>query len=251
MVDWLGLLTPTQWEALRNWLTTVGGLIALLIAANTYRRNVRFKREEQAQLVYSKLGSLAGYAAGVRFDLLPNNAKVGTGIPLEWIGTEDSPYELGGFGQAPDPVLQATVTIHNGSRELIGPARVQLVNLAGIPQAWEQTSISVDVIEPECDFVVGFTWVNNLFPGQPGLATTLIFRDASGQWWRRHRSEPIELVHDDPENSGLTPTERVERRLNQEALGIPEDQWVPEPKLTMRVRWHRFWRQVRGKTPIP
>ena len=83
MVDWLfGLLTPTQWDALRNWLATVGGLIALLIAANTYRRNVRIKREEQARLVYSKIGSFAEHLPGERFDLLPNNAQAGKRHPL-------------------------------------------------------------------------------------------------------------------------------------------------------------------------
>ena len=173
------------------------------------------------------------------------------GIPSEWIATGDSPYEAESFGLAPDPVLQATVIIHNGSKELIGPARVQLVNQAGHPQAFEQISISVGTIEPESDYTVNFTWVNSQHPGQPALGTTLVFRDASGQWWRRQRSEPIESIHRDPEDSGPTPAERVEHRRQQEALGTPKEQWMPEPRLTVGVRWHRLWRMARGKRPIP
>lgn len=82
VLDWFfGLMTPAQWDALRNWLTTVGGLIALLIAANTYRRNVRIKREEQARLVYSKLKDVAFPAPGATFRSLTNGAQIAYGSP--------------------------------------------------------------------------------------------------------------------------------------------------------------------------
>jgi hypothetical protein len=36
-------LTAAEWELSRNWLGTAGGVIALLIGASTYRRNVKIK----------------------------------------------------------------------------------------------------------------------------------------------------------------------------------------------------------------
>jgi hypothetical protein len=245
-------LTSPEWDGLRNWLATIGGLVALLIAANTYRRNVRNKREEQARLIYSKFTHVEHPMPGTTFELLPNGASIGSGCPAVQIITNPDPdAEAKALGLAMAPLIQATVIIHNGSKELIGPVRVQMVNGAPIPQPWEHTSISVAAVEPESDYVVNFTWINNLHPGQPGLATTVIFRDASGQWWRRHRSEPIERVHDDPENSGPTPVERVAIRQQQAAMGIAEEQWIEEPKPSLRVRWHRFWRKRAGKSPVP
>ncbi len=252
MVDWfLGLLTPAQWDAWRNWLATIGGLIALLIATNTYRRNGKIKREEQARLVYSKFTHVEHHMPGTTFPLLPNGASIGNGSPgMQIVTNPDPDAEQKALGFAVAPLIQTTVIIHNGSKELIGPARVQMVN-GGTGRTWDEFSISVGAIDPESDYVVDFTWINEVHPGQPSLATTVIFRDASGQWWRRHRAEPIEQVHDDPENVGPTPTERVGIRINQEAMGIPEAQRITEPKLTRRVRWHRFRRTRRGQSPVP
>jgi hypothetical protein len=246
------LLTPDQWDSLRSWLATIGGLVALLIAANTYRRNVRIKREEQARLVYSKFQHVKHHDPGATFPLLPNGAKQGSVSPGMQIvkNPARNAGDSAALGRAIAPLIQTTVIIHNGSKELIGPARVQMVN-GGTGRTWDEFSISVGAVDPESDYVVGFTWINKVHPGQPSLASTVIFRDASGQWWRRHRAEPIERVHDDPENTGPTATERIGTRLSQEAMGIPEARRVTEPKLSARTRWHRFWRKCRGLTPIP
>jgi hypothetical protein len=247
----LGELTPAQWDAWRNWLATIGGLIALFIAANTYRRNVRIKREEQARLIYSKFTHVQHHSPGTKFELLPNDARMGNGSAgLQIISNPDPDARYKSLGLAVAPLNQVTVIIHNGSTELIGPARVQMVN-GGSGKVWEEFSISVGAVDPESDYVVDFTWVNELYPGQPSLATTVLFRDASGQWWRRHRAEPIERVHNDPENEGPTAVERVGIKRHQQAIGIPAEQQVVDPRLTVRVRWHRFWRKRRGRTPTP
>ena len=206
-------MTSDKWESLRSWLATVGGLVALLIAANTYRRNVRIKREEQARLVYSKITHVAHHDPGATFPLLPNGARNGNGSPGVQIVTNPDPdAEHKALGVALAPLNQATAIIHNGSKELIGPARVQMVN-GGSGKVWDEFSISVAEVDPDSDYIVDFTWINEFHPGLPPLATTVIFRDASGQWWRRHRSEPIERVHDDPENEGRTATERVATKV--------------------------------------
>ncbi|ROQ41542.1 hypothetical protein EDF46_0923 [Frondihabitans sp. PhB188] len=252
MVDWFfGLLTPTQWDAWRGWLTTLGGLLALPVATSTYLRNGRIKREEQARLVFSKFTHVENHNPGSTVPLLPNGARVGNACAaLGLINNPDPDSEEKMLGVALLPLNQTTVIIHNGSKELIGPARVQIVN-GGTGRTWDDFSISVGAIDPETDYVVNFTWENDVYPGMPALATTVIFRDASGQWWRRHRSEPIEHVHDDPENAGPTPAERVTIRANQQAMGIPTEHQLVEPNVRLRVRWHRFWRARAGKSPIP
>jgi hypothetical protein len=252
VIDWFfGLLTPAQWEAWRNTLATLGGLIALLIAANTYRRNVRVKREEQARLVYSKVVDLKTHAVSDTFSLLPNDAQQGIGTPaMGHVPNPDPEAKERILGVALAPLIQFTATIHNGSKELIGPARVQMIS--GVTEELlDVASITLEAVEPETDVALDFTFVNEHHPGFAPAATSLIFRDASGQWWRRHRSEPIERVHDDPENSGPTANERVRIRQYQQTIGVPDHQQVKEPKLTVRVRWHRFLRRSVGKSPTP
>jgi hypothetical protein len=252
VLDWIfGLLQPAQWDALRNWLATAGGLIALLIAANTYRRNVRVKREEQARLVYSKFIHVEHRYPGDEFPILMNDARVGNGSPgYQHLSSRNPATGKWDLALAIAPLIQTTVIIHNGSKELIGPARVHMVN-GGDLTVWDAFSIQVAEVEPESDYVVEFIWVNETHPGQPPLATTLLFRDASGQWWRRLRSEPIERVHNDPENGTLPPKERAAARRQQEAMGIPEEDRVKEPKVGARARWHRMLRRWQGKNPIP
>ena len=255
MADWinwaLGLLTPAQWDAWRNWLATIGALVALSIGALTYRRNVKLKREEQARLVYAKVEHLEFRAPGDQFPTLLHGARMGNGcsgmVNLHELNPSTDRWDL---ALAVQPILQATVIIHNGSKELVGPARVQLIH--GVTrEVWDTFSIQIAEIEPESDYVVEFTWINEHHPGFAPAATTIIFRDSSGQWWRRVRSEPIERIHNDPENGALPPKERIAARAMQEASGIPEENRVKEPKVGPIVRWHRLWRRVRGKSPIP
>lgn len=243
--SFLGELTPAQWDSWRNWLATIGGLVALFIAANTYRRNVRIKREEQARLVYSRLTHVNFYGSGEYFAMLPNGAQLGTASGVQIAMPVDPSLKASNLALA--PVINVTAIVHNGSKELIGPVKVQMVN-GGTDKIWADFSIQVDAIEPESDFVVDFVWPNEFDPGQPALATTLLFRDASGQWWRRHRAEPIERVHDDPENTLPSPAERRSSAAFAISIGL---QPTVDPKPTIRVRWQRFWRKRRGLTPIP
>jgi hypothetical protein len=76
----------------------------------------------------------------------------------------------------------------------------------------------------------------------------LLFRDAVGRWWWRRLAEPIEAVHNDPENAAPLPAERARYAANARAFGSTPS---PEPKVPLRARWHRFWRKRRGKTPVP
>lgn len=247
----LGLLTPAQWEAWRNWLATIGGLVALLIAANTYRLNVRSKREAQARLVYSKVTDIAMRQPGEQFTTLRNGAQMGNGSPgMERVQQVNQETGLWDLARALAPLLQATVIIHNGSNEIIGPARVNMIH--GVSrEVWYKFSITVAEIEPDSNAVVEFTWINDAHPGFPPSATTLLFRDSSAQWWRRVRSDPIERVHNDPENTAHPAGEREATRAYQHSIGVPPEQQVAEPRVGPITRWHRLARRVRGKNPIP
>ncbi len=214
MVDFL---TSLDWDSIRNWLATIGGLVALLIAANTYRRNVRFKREEQARLVYSKPSGIS---------------VLGPDEPEEELGSRGS-VSMHHMNRTPNRV-QYWATVHNGSKELVGPVRIEVKHIGADPRYGEIWG-TTPTIEPESDYTTAFLFDNHHAPNMPMFSTSVLFRDASGQWWRRHDSEPIERVHNDPANAGI-------------GAGFP----LPNPPpVTARTRWHRFWRRAKGRSAIP
>lgn len=228
-----------------EWITAVGTTAAFLVAAGSYSVSVKVRREAQARLVYSKMTDVSFHAAGEQFPILQHGARMGNGSSAIRIVQDEHGNNV---YLAVAPVMRATVVVHNGSKELIGSARVQIVDV-GLGVVRDDFSISIDAIDPESDHTVEFTWLNDHHPGFPSVGTTVIFRDASGQWWRRHRSEPIERVHADPENVGPTPAERAAIRTYQRLNGYSP--LIDEPRPTLRVIWHRTWRRMRGKNPLP
>ncbi|MEU8297649.1 hypothetical protein AB0C04_10215 [Micromonospora sp. NPDC048909] len=240
----LGRISLGSWP---DWVAAIFTSAAFIVAAGSYWRSVQVRREEQARLVYSKVLHVKYHDEGAAFEPLPHGAKIGntrgpgiTGVTF----TMSSPHEI-----ALVPVIQLTACVRNGSKELIGPAKVQVVNI-GRKTTYDTFSVLIDVIDPETDYVVDFVLPNVDHPRQPSLGTTVLFRDASGQWWRRHLAEPIEAVHDDPENAAYTSAERATGAANLRALGI-EPAPDAAPKVPLRARWHRFWRERRGKSPTP
>jgi hypothetical protein len=232
------------WGSWPDWVTATFTSLAFVVAAVSYARSVKVRREAQARLVYSKLIAVSHHGPNALLELLPNSALMG----VSGGGTELV------LPAAPDqktmertlvPATQLTAVIHNGSSELIGPAKLQVVNV-GDNTLYDNFAAVVDAIDPDSEFVVVFTFPNPHFPGEPALGTTVIFRDASGSWWRRHRSEPIESAHDDPENSAPTAAMRAQYAANARAMGL---QPSPEPHVRLRTKWHRYWRVRRGATP--
>jgi hypothetical protein len=242
----VGAMTYEQWDALRNWIATVGGLIAIFFAANTYRQSAKVKREEQARLTYSRIEATRWHNPGDNFSglgaanraIVEGSATWGGGRPTD---------RMTAIGH----VAQVLVVVHNGSRELIGPVRVELVDQGQdrfltmphvkVREAKKMLSFDFADMEPDTEAAVEFVVSNPAYPSLFNFAPTILFRDASGRWWRRFRSEAIERVHDDPENNG---TANVQRSLVR--TGVVRRATIP-----MRIRWQRFWRAVRGKTPIP
>lgn len=236
-------ITPGSWP---DWIAALGTTAAFLVAAVSYYRSVEVRREEQARLVYSKITHHVEHDPLAEFEMLPNGAQVGAGG--EGVGIV-TPAVTGGAARhlAFAPVIQLTAVIHNGSKELIGPVKLQVVD-TGLGTTYDTFSAIYGSVEPESELIVDFILCNVHHPGSPGLGTTVLFRDASGQWWRRHLAEPIERVHNDPENYRYTPAEHAQFAENARAMGLEP---TPDPRLPWRVRWRRFVRARRGKSPIP
>lgn len=202
------------------------------------------RRESQARLVYAKITHIEYYPVGAVLEPLPHGSRVGNGsTAVAWM-----PQPCGDIQPvANQPLFQATLKVHNGSTELIGPIKIQLVD-SGVDKVFEETSILYSSVEPTSDFVVTFTVGNALHPSEPSVGVTILFRDASGRWWRRHLTNPVEAIHNDPENTRYTPFEMAGFAANARAMGRDPS---PESAVPWGARWQRRMRKLRGKSPIP
>ncbi len=121
--------------------------------------------------------------------------------------------------QAQVPILVQTVVVHNGSQELIGPVKVQLTD-TGRNAVSENCAYIVESIKPNTEERWTFYVQNQSYHGSPSTASTIVFRDASGSWWRRNRSEPVQHVHEDPDNVRLPKAMREAWDRNAVSVGI-------------------------------
>jgi len=182
-IDWLlGLLTPAQWEAWRNWLATIGGLVALAIALRTYLANARARRFEQPRLVYAKvkrvqtLDPLDKFQVSLRGDDLL--FADGDDANVVYHETPDKALEI----QALVPMLRVSMVLHNGSRERLGPAYV--IPWSRSAEGPLGTAPPIEDVDPDSDVVIEF--IKRLPSlGEPTVGVAVTFRDASGKWWTR------------------------------------------------------------------
>lgn len=256
---------PGSWP---DWLAAVGTTLAFLVAAVSYWRSVNERREEQARLIYSRVVGIEFHEPGAQFSMSPHLTPRGIvqgGVRIEGPATAEIvtadggtvPLELSWLQAvrsgteshfvAVDPVVVLTVAVHNGSKELIAPAKVKVVNI-GRKTILDDLTFVLDLVAPESEERVYFVWKNGDHPGQPNLGASILFRDSSSQWWRRHLVEPIERVSNDPENSRWASTRRSSWA---EWARTSSPSPAPEPSPLLRARWHRAWRKLRGKAPLP
>ena len=231
-----------------DWIAAVGTSFAFLIAAVAYFRDVKTRRESQARLVYTRLLTIKDHRPGELLEALAEGAT--QGISSASIRLVLPPQT--GTGKAAlvsdDDTIRVTAAVRNASDELIGPVKLQLVD-TGRQEVFNEFCLLTAYIEPGSEYVGDFVFVNPAGPGaQPALGTTVIFRDASGQWWRRHLAEAIERVHADPENALHTPSQREQFAAHARAFGGTP---TPDPRLARRVRFRRWLRKKRGRSPIP
>ena len=236
--DFVSGISAGSWP---DWLAAGGTSLALVIAALSYRRSVQIRHEAQARLVYSYVTDHLEAQPGDRVPMKSGAISEGVGVILPAGPTGDA------FLQAQVPLLVQTVVVHNGSQELIGPVKVQLTDI-GRGVVFEDCAYIVDSVKPNTEARWTFYLQNQSHPGSPSTGSTIVFRDASGSWWRRNRSEPVHHVHEDPENVRWPKAMREVWDRNAISMGLTPS---PEPKVPLRVRVNRLRRRLQGKHPIP
>lgn len=240
-------ITAEQWDATRNWITALGGLVALFVALSTYRANARIRRESQARFVYAKVLHYSDIAKDETFGSDSDDLEIQSAT-FEWIEDPD-PYVLGTGSQvrkAVESLGYCRVLVKNGSEELIGPVKIQLADLE-TERLWPQIAVILPVLEPGESGTAILVWSRPPSGGDSDVTPVIVFRDASGRWWRRIGPHPIEHVHADPENSSVTKSQREAGTLPTGTRGVISKQ----PRLGLRVLSHRTLRVLRGKSPTP
>jgi len=180
----LGALTPAQWDAWRNTLATVGGLVALFIAIRTYRHNVQLKSEEQARKVYAELLEVGDGKVGAYISqpdtLIQVHPEVGkwehTGAK-EWSFTAAAPWR------------HYKYAVTNGSDEIIGSVRFM--------EQHRYKDGSHVVVSKTLMFLKpgARAEFESIVPGSPSNMPSslfiLTFRDSGGRWWSREGIQAI------------------------------------------------------------
>lgn len=225
-----------------DWIAAIGTSLAFVIAAVTYFRSTRDARAAQARLVYGKITEIRFFKTGEELPLFgASGAEIGTG--------EGQEFRVGRAPLATQAVIHVVVRVHNGSNELMGPVKVQLWDI-GLRKPMERVTLTLDQIEPGSDDIGEMTVINEHAPaGEPGVGLVLVYRDSSRRWWKRQEMEPIERIHEDPQTMAETADQRAQRANVAKAFGLGAIE--PLPRITPAVRWHRFWRRMRGKQPVP
>jgi hypothetical protein len=179
-----GLLTAKQWESWRGWLTTLGGLVAVIIALVTYIRNVRIKNEEQARKIYAEAGRGISAPAGeffaaqrVLFAAHPDVGRWETHGNLKQIRTKVDHDEF-------------VIRVKNMSDEIIGPVLVGVLHRQH-NHSDRSMSLRFSVVKPGEDGVErvalpALTTTRGVLP-----TVTVTFRDSGGRWWSRTETDPI------------------------------------------------------------
>ncbi|MDF9874816.1 hypothetical protein [Cellulosimicrobium cellulans] len=240
MTNALGAVGAGTWP---DWIAALGTSLAFLVAALAYGRDVSWRRQAQARLVYAKISHLEFHDAGAVVPMLAHGAGIGNGDAR--LAIAGGPGSQSNY-VALEPFAVVTVEIHNGSEELIGPVHVQALN-TGMGEGWP-FSVPAGMVEPHSSTVVELTCTNRHYPGQPGVGVIIAFRDATSRWWYRQGIEPIERVHVDPESILFGANERRQAAANARLLGMTPS---PEPPVTLRIRARRLVRRLRGRRAIP
>jgi hypothetical protein len=210
-----GLLTPAQWDAWRNWLATIGGLVGLSIVVATFRGNLRARRIEQARLVYARIDRIEYREAGQSFRITPgkdaNHPQIEADI-VRGLEMVDGETQITVSARS----LMLIITVHNGSKERVGPIRLEYYNDA--MRSNMKLHNGINLIGPETEYPLAAIMANPL-EGQPSVSALIRFEDSSGRWWKRFRDEPV----------------RPGRRVK--APGREGRYWVPEPAELPGVAW--------------
>lgn len=203
MFEWFG---GAAWQEWRATLTSIGALVALVVAGRTYALNSREKREKQARLIYSQLLSLRPLPEGSE-SIFPNEG--GLFAAINQVGWRSG-------GPLESDAILAIVDVHNRSDEVVGPLSVRL-SFAG--QEWpDSPGLTVDTLHPESSVRVHLLGRNAVGVGTPVLLPSIAFRDSAGKWWKRKGTSPIQLLKQEPRLAGVA-RQNISEDFNIISLG--------------------------------
>lgn len=182
--DFLGALTADQWDAWRNSLATIGGLIALFIAIRTYKHNVQLKSEEQARKVYAELLEVGDGKKGAYVWQPDRSITVHPEVGV-WEQAEPKKWSF----TAAIPWRHYKYAVTNGSDEIIGP-------LTFLEQHRYKNGGHLVVPKTLMFLKPGArAEFESIIPGSPtNMPASLFiitFRDSGGRWWSRRGTDGI------------------------------------------------------------
>ena len=150
-----------------DWIAAIGTVVAFLIAAVAYATDANRRRWAQARLVYSFVAERHDREPGQVIRLREPCFEAPDAFEVVSRGLDGTSV------RARKRLVEATIAVHNGSKELIGPIRARVV---GMETPGEVVFRQVTVLSP-------------------AIGSTVSFRDSVGRWWRRPQGEPVERLN--------------------------------------------------------
>jgi hypothetical protein len=141
----VGGITLGSWP---DWVAAIGTSLAFVVAAFAYRRKVKVRRESQARLVYSKLVDYETFHVGAILPMLAEGAVQSCNEPgtVEFVFSDDP--DVKAVLRTTAPAIRVVIDVHNLSDELIGPAKIQVVD-AGCDAILNDFCCLTSAIEPQ------------------------------------------------------------------------------------------------------
>jgi len=181
-MEWL---TDPVWIEARGWIVAAGGLFALAVATRTYRMNSREKRESQARKVWVE------QSGSSRTELWLRQGD-GSFVNLG----EDSPRWLDRVwdGSAGDERIKDVThwAIHNDGDELVDEVQLE-VELHRQDGRAAETHRRTRAPLPPGGVATAEVDLWNTHSGDV-ITWSVLFRDPSGQRWRRRNARPLERL---------------------------------------------------------
>lgn len=207
-VNFFDLEPGTQAE----WIGAIGTALGFAVAAGGYLWSVLRTRKAQARRVYAHIEKAELREAGSVDQTLDTQLEAGIIVRVhpesvsDYVGSPDGPMR-----RYLNNAIRLVVKIHNGSDEIMGPMRVELVDQAA-SQLFDFPTIPVGRVEPGDSVFVLLVLQDTWRPRVPKLRPRIVFRDSSGKWWHRYDSEP---VHSAPRVivEPTSPAEQLAREL--------------------------------------
>lgn len=202
-------MTSLDWGSVPEWVAAVAAVLAVVFAAISvflttravrssreanqvalaaYKADMKQRREAQARFVSS--------TAVILGQITPGQPVYTDGDVVFPGGIAEHDHNGNWIGRANGLVVK--ITLHNGSDELIGPFSIGVYDYE-----LDETTANSTRVSSRDPLLPGESYSTSI-----GVATEhgrghllrgdIVFRDSSGEVWRRRGAEPIEELEDQP-----------------------------------------------------